>query len=91
MWRGPCHVCQDRPLGAEGCDDCRIGCFKPARFRNPNFGRKGAEDTFGKWWLFQYSYAEWLCAQHYDEVVADKSDYEEWYGEEADDGSSQEP
>ncbi len=72
MWRGPCH--NGHRLGTDGCEDCRIGCFKPARFRNPNY------DPEGKMSFGVYNYAEWLCAQHYDEVMSDKSE-EEIYGD----------
>lgn len=39
-------------------DTKRIGCFNPARFRNPEYPGGG-----------YFNYAQWLCAGHYDEVM----------------------
>jgi hypothetical protein len=70
------------PTGDTG-EKCRIGCFKPARFLNPNFGVDSDDDVFDHWWKYEYNYAEYLCAEHYDEVMRDKSE-----NEEADDAGS---
>src|SRR5574337_106633 len=40
------------------CEECRIGCFEPGRFKNP-FYPDGP----------MFNYAEYLCAEHYDEVM----------------------
>lgn len=48
----------DHPEHLERREDCRIGCFNPARFRNPEYPDGG-----------YYNYTEWLCAEHYDHVV----------------------
>lgn len=78
MYRAAVDCPHDHGIELE-CENCRIGCFRPARFKNPNFGRAEAEGDPDKWWLYAYSYAEWLCAEHYDEVM-DRS--EESYSEE---------
>jgi len=73
----------DHGIHPSGCDeDCRIGCNRVARFRNPNFSVHRGDIEDHKWWLYQYNYAEWLCAEHYDEVVEDKSVYNRLYEEE---------
>ena len=66
-------------------DECRIGCFRPARWKNPFFGGK-IHAT--KWWRNPYNYAEHLCAECYDSAIAELKDYEEMYGEEANDDGS---
>jgi len=69
--------------GAEvvhACDKCRIGCFKPARWRNPFFGKDYPDEAH--WWRNPYSYAEWLCAEHYDGAMETLKEYEDIYGEE---------
>jgi hypothetical protein len=87
------HICEVRMYRASkdcpndhgithSCESCRIGCFKVARFRNPNFGVTSETVGENRWWMYQYNYAEWLCADHYDEVMEEKSEYEELYSEE---------
>ena len=40
---------EHKPDSAAGCDKCRIGCFKFARFENPHYGDEG-----------YFNYARWL-------------------------------
>ena len=71
--------------GAGGCEKCRIGCFNPARWLNPFFGKEG-DDRF--WWRNPYNYAEYLCAGCYDRMMEELKDYEEMFGEEVNDDGS---
>jgi hypothetical protein len=50
------------------------GCPKPGRFRNPVFDPDGLRFKFFGF----FGYAEWLCAEHYDEVM----DFKERWNEE---------
>jgi hypothetical protein len=61
-----------------GCEKCRIGCYKPARWRNPWFGKDYPDEDH--WWRNPYSYAEFLCAEHYDDATDTLKEYEELYG-----------
>ena len=61
------------------CLTCRIGCFNPARWLNPFFGKEAPDDDH--WWTTPYNYAEHLCADCYDRMMAELKDYEEMYGE----------
>jgi hypothetical protein len=68
IWQGTCR----RPECSGNnctCEHVRIGCGRPARWKNPFFGKKfGLE---GQWWRGWYSYAEYLCAECYDRMVSD--------------------
>jgi hypothetical protein len=72
MFKGPCEC-------SLGCADCRIGCFAPARHRNPFYGTDFHSEFC--WWRGGYNYAEFLCAEHYD-MVAAKEWEEAFRGEE---------
>lgn len=76
MYKGPC------PNGSckWGCDDCRIGCFRPARYRNPFYGTDLGDEHH--WWRGGYNYAEYLCAECYDSMVADAKEWESVFSEE---------
>ena len=64
IFKGPCDC-------KISCEKCRIGCFKPAKFRNPSYDPDGlVKGTI-------YNYAEWLCASHWDEAVAYKEEYDD--------------
>ena len=59
IWRPAIYCNEDNHPNSEYCwDKCRIGCLAPAKFKNPTYpdGR--------------YGYAEWLCAECYDEVMS---------------------
>lgn len=65
---------------SRGCDHCRIGCFNDARMRNLFFGKEfGADENY--WWRGMYSHCEWLCAEHYDDMVDTSKEMEEMYRE----------
>jgi hypothetical protein len=71
--------CRDKHgVGPGDCATCRIGCFKEARWLNPWFGKDYPDEEH--WWRNPYSYAEWLCAEHYDEAVETLKEYEDLYG-----------
>lgn len=79
IFKGACLHCGTGTYNiSRGCDHCRIGCFNPARMRNPFFGieRDWSEDY---WWRGMYSHVEWMCAEHYDEMIAEMRDMEEMY------------
>ena len=80
MFKGPCGC-------GFGCEDCQIGCFAPARYRNPFFNTDFSNDTC--WWRGGYNYAEFLCGEHYDDMVADAKEYEEAFRDE--DGYEEDP
>jgi hypothetical protein len=65
------------------CQTCRIGCFKPARWLNPYFGSDVPDERF--WWRNPFNYAQYLCADCYDSMMEELKDYEEMFGEEAND------
>jgi len=69
IYRGPC-TCKT------ACPKCQIGCWNPAAYRNPWFGKPGHQIY---WWRDPYSYAEFLCVEHYDDAVKDIEEYEELY------------
>jgi hypothetical protein len=76
MFRGPCR----RECGF-GCPDCQIGCFRPARYRNPFFGTDFHNEVC--WWRGGYNYAEYLCVECYESMVADAKEWEDVFrGEE---------
>jgi hypothetical protein len=65
IFKGPCDC-------SVSCEKCRIGCFKLAKFRNPSYDPGGlVKGTI-------YNYAEFVCADHYDEAVAYKAGYDDW-------------
>jgi hypothetical protein len=72
------HCCE------HGCENCRIGCFAPARYRNPFFGKEFWDERY--WWRGMYSGIEYLCAEHYDEMVSELKEEEDlrrrWQGDE---------
>lgn len=72
-----------RKCGGEGlthtCEGCRIGCFAPARHRNPFFGKEFAFDMEKYWWRAMYTYTEWLCAEHCDRMIAECRETEDFY------------
>jgi hypothetical protein len=72
MYRGPCGRDCDH-----GCAHCQVGCFNPARFRNPFFGKDFGGEEY--WWRGGYGYAEWLCAGCYDHAVGEAKEFEEMY------------
>lgn len=55
-----CELC--KAVFDGDCPSCRTGCFSAAKFRNPLHDGDGTG-------LGIYNYAEWLCAEHYDEVM----------------------
>jgi hypothetical protein len=67
IYQGPCDC-------NVACERCCIGCNRPARHKNPffgvnfNLGRSWVEGCV--WWQTKYSYAEYLCAEHYDEMAS---------------------
>ena len=63
----------------QGCESCRIGCNNPARHKNPFFGKYRPVDSIAYWWRAFYSYTEDLCAEHYDHMVEDLKQTEEFY------------
>src|ERR1700675_3823046 len=70
MYKGRCPRDCDH-----GCGHCQIGCNNPARHKNPFFDKEfGSEDY---WWRGMYSYAEWLCAECYDQMVSHAKEFEE--------------
>ena len=71
MYRGPCD-CKN------ACERCRIGCHRPARHKNPFFGKDYGED---RWFRGCFNYAEYLCAECYDQMVSDLRRFEEMYRE----------
>lgn len=75
MYKGACDHCK------HGCNKCRIGCWNPAAYRNPWFGKPG-HPRF--WWRDPYNYAEYLCIECYDDAVADVAEMEELYKDEVD-------
>ena len=75
VMKGVCPVKEQR---CGGCDDCIIGCFNPARMRNPFFGTDFA-NPISYWWRGMYSDIEWLCAEHYDGMIAEMREMEEMY------------
>ena len=68
MYKGPC-VCK------MGCDRCQIGCFRPARYRNPFYNTDFSTDIH--WWRGGYNYAEFLCDECYDGMIEDAKAWEE--------------
>jgi len=80
MYKGPCD-CE------VSCNRCRIGCFKPARHKNPFFGKEFYSDKC--WWRACYSYAEDLCAECYDHMVDEVVGMEEAFSGE--DGYEEDP
>jgi len=81
MFKGSCDYCGTGEHGlSRGCDHCRIGCFNPARMRNPFFGTKfGFDEHF--WWRGMYCGVEWLCADCYDDMVSEMREMEDIYRE----------
>lgn len=73
MYKGPCDC-------KVSCSKCQIGCYNPARHRNPFFGKEFADDKY--WWRGCYGYAEFLCAACYDHMVESTREWEEVYSEE---------
>jgi hypothetical protein len=67
------HCCE------HGCDKCQVGCFNPARYKNPFFGGKFYADDHHYWWRWCYSYTEFLCAEHYDDMVDEMKGMEDFY------------
>ena len=81
MFKGPCD-CEI------SCNRCRIGCFRPARYKNPFFDKVYSGNRYSNnQWRVCYSYAEYLCAECYDIMVSrlrveedtlrEEDDYEE--------------
>jgi len=82
MYKGPCDC-------KIACERCRIGCYRPARHKNPFFG-KHFGDVDRHWWRCgTYSYAEYLCAECYDLMVSDLKEEEEAFRE--DEGFEEDP
>ena len=78
MFRGPCpRECKF------GCERCQIGCFRPAAYRNPFYNTDFGDEVC--WWRGGYNYAEYLCAQCYDEMVADAREWERAFREQDED------
>lgn len=77
--RAEYDCCEHGDFAVIGCDRCRIGCFNPARHRNPFFGREFAFDPERYWWRSMYSYTEWLCAQCYDDMLSSIRESEDAY------------
>ena len=75
MFKGPCR----RECGF-GCPDCQIGCFRPARYRNPFFGTDFHNEV--AWWRGGYNYAEYLCVECYESMVADAKEWEDAFRDE---------
>src|ERR1700677_2431555 len=50
--RAQYHCCE------HGCEDCRVGCFNPARHKNPFFDKGFCSEKH--WWRSTYSYTEYL-------------------------------
>jgi hypothetical protein len=75
IYKGKCERC------TRGCEHCRIGCWNPAAYRNPWFGKPG-HPLF--WWRDPYNYAEYLCVECYDSAVADWAEWEEAYKDQID-------
>lgn len=73
VFNGPCGC-------GHGCERCQIGCFAPARYRNPFYGTDFATEDC--WWRGGYNYAEFLCDEHYDDMVADAKNWEKAFSEE---------
>lgn len=76
IWKGDGNsACQLAGDCVSGCTyGCRIGCFNPARFRNPFYGKESHDDTY--WWRGMYNYVEWLCAECYDDMIRDAREWE---------------
>jgi hypothetical protein len=68
VYKGPCGC-------GHGCDDCRIGCFAPARYRNPFYNTDFGDEHH--WWRGGYNYAEFLCAEHYDDMAEEAKAWED--------------
>jgi hypothetical protein len=82
IWRGDGNPeCQVAGDCVPGCTyGCRVGCFNPARFRNPFYGRSSAsEDDLYYWWRYMYTHVEWLCAECYDDMIRTARYFEEVY------------
>ena len=81
IWRGDAdRRCQYAGDCVAGCNKgCRIGCNRPARFKNPFFGKETPDEAH--WWRNPYNYAEYLCAECYDNALSDLEEWEELYGE----------
>lgn len=67
------HCCE------HGCDECQVGCFNPAAYRNPFFGKSFLDENHNYWWRCGYGYAEFLCAKCYDDMVSMNKDTEAFY------------
>ncbi len=66
--RQDCQRCLDAEFPRD-CEHCRCGCFEIARFKNPNYSLDGGPTSKG-----MYNYADWLCADHYDDVIKSNED-----------------
>lgn len=82
IWKGDGNPeCQRAGDCVPGCTyGCRVGCFNPARFRNPFYGM-GKEEEMFYWWRYMYSHVEWLCAECYDDLIRTSRYFEEIYRE----------
>lgn len=74
IYKGRCDDCEER---RDGCDKCRIGCWNPARYRNPFFGWDDWHEQY--WWRGMYGQVEWLCAKCYDDMIRTCKQFEELY------------
>jgi hypothetical protein len=70
-FKGRCDRC------THGCAHCRIGCWNPARHKNPFFGKNFLDGDDGYWWRACFPYAEYLCARCYDWIINDAREMED--------------
>src|ERR1700675_4051485 len=75
MFKGP-----SRRECVSGTPGCQIGCFRPARDRNPFFGTDFYNEV--AWWRGGYNYAEYLCVECYESMVADAKEWEDAFRDE---------
>jgi hypothetical protein len=79
-----CGVCTYGPRAEyrcceHGCENCRVGCFNPAAYRNPWFGKNFLDDEFRYWWRCGHNHAEYLCVECYEQVASNAKETEERY------------
>ena len=73
------------PMSNVRSEKNKIGCFNPARWLNPFYDPEGTR--FRSVWdddsdvslpiTGGYNYAQWLCTEHYDEVIVMAKEDEE--------------
>lgn len=83
-YKATCDHCGSRWDKHVGCDRCLVGCFNPARHRNPFFGLKfpyqDQQQDWAYWWRdWCVGSPEWLCAECYDRMIEQAKQDEDFY------------